>query len=179
MSKPLNETSKFLSYVLRHQPEAIGITLDTEGWVDIATLILAATKHGTRLDRDLIDAIVATSEKKRFSVSADGLRIRAAQGHSTESVNINYIEKTPPQYLYHGTAAINLDSIRRTGILPGSRKYVHLAEDEPTAYAVGQRHGRPVVLKIDALRMHQQGHKFYQAENGVWLTGSVPAEQLS
>lgn len=179
MSKQLSEISKFLSFVLRHQPDAIGITLDLEGWADIAALIAAAAKDGKQLDHDLIQAVVTTSDKKRFSVSEDGLRIRAVQGHSTESVDINYAEKVPPEFLYHGTATRFLESIRKEGLLPGLRQYVHLSQDEQTALAVGQRHGKPVVLKIEALRMHQQGFKFYQSENGVWLVSDIPVEQLS
>ena len=174
MSKQLTDTSKFLSYVLRHQPDAIGITLDLEGWADIAELIAAAAKDGKQLDRDLIQAVVTTSDKKRFAISEDGLRIRAVQGHSTESVDINYVEKVPPEFLYHGTATRFLDAIRKEGLLPGSRQYVHLSQDEQTALAVGERHGKPVVLKIKTLLMHEQGFKFYQAENGVWLTFNVP-----
>lgn len=180
MSKQLSEISKFLSYVLRHQPDAIGITLDREGWVDISTLIAAAATatDGKLLDRNFIETVVTTSDKKRFAISEDGLRIRAVQGHSAENVNINYVKKVPPEFLYHGTATRFLDSIRKEGLLPGSRQYVHLSQDEQTALAVGQRHGKPAVLKIEALRMHQQGFKFHQAENGVWLTGKVPAQFL-
>jgi len=179
MSKQLSEISKFLSYVLRHQPDAIGITLDLDGWTDIALLITAAAKDGKQLDRDLIQAVVTTSDKKRFAISEDGLRIRAVQGHSTESVDISYVEKVPPEFLYHGTATQFLDSIRKDGLLPGSRQYVHLSQDEQTALAVGQRHGKPVALKIKALLMHEQGFKFFQAENGVWLVNDVPPEQLN
>lgn len=179
MSKQHAEISKFLSFVLRHQPDAVGITLDLEGWTDIAALIAAVAKDGKQLDRDLILAIVTTSDKKRFAISEDGLRIRAVQGHSTKSVDINYVEQVPPEFLYHGTATRFMNSIRKEGLLPGSRQYVHLSQDEQTALAVGQRHGKPVVLKIEALRMHQQGFKFFQAENGVWLVNNVPAEHLS
>ena len=179
MSKQHSEISKFLSSVLRHQPEAIGITLDQEGWTDIAALIDAAANVGKHLDRDLILAVVTTSDKKRFAVSEDGRRIRAVQGHSTASVDINFAEKEPPEFLYHGTATRNLDSIRKEGLLPGLRQYVHLSQDEQTALAVGQRHGKPVVLKIEALRMHQQGFKFYQSDNNVWLVNDIPVEQLS
>jgi putative RNA 2'-phosphotransferase len=174
MNKHHAETSKFLSFVLRHQPDAIGITLDVEGWAKIPELIAAAAKNGKLLDRDLIQAVVTTSDKKRFAISEDGLRIRAVQGHSTESVDINYAEKVPPEFLYHGTATRFMESISKDGLLPGSRQYVHLSQDETTALAVGQRHGKPVVLKIKALLMHEQGFKFFQAENGVWLTGLVP-----
>ena len=170
----LSEVSKFLSYVLRHQPDAIGITLDLEGWTDIAALIVAAAKDGRQLDRDLIQTVVATSDKKRFAISEDGLRIRAVQGHSTESVDISYVEKVPPEFLYHGTATRFMESIRKDGLLAGSRQYVHLSQDETTAHAVGQRHGKPVILKIKALLMHEQGFKFFQSENGVWLTLAVP-----
>lgn len=178
MSKQLSEISKFLSCVLRHQPDAIGITLDLEGWTDIAALIAAAANDGKQLDHDLIQAVVTTSDKKRFAISEDGLRIRAVQGHSTESVDINYVEQVPPEFLYHGTATRLLDSIRKDGLLSGSRQYVHLSQDEQTALAVGQRHGKPVVLKIKALLMYEQGFKFFQAENEVWLTAKVLNEHI-
>ena len=175
MSMQLSEVSKFLSYVLRHQPDAIGITLDIEGWTEISALIAAAENSGKQLDHECIQAVVASNDKKRFSISEDGLRIRAVQGHSTESVDISYAQKTPPGVLYHGTAIRFLKSIQKEGLKPGSRHYVHLSQDEDTARAVGQRYGEPVVLKIRALLMHEQGFKFYQAKNGVWLTLSVPA----
>ena len=174
MNKHHSEISKFLSFVLRHQPGAIGITLDLEGWVDIAALITAATGHGKQLDRDLIQEIVATSDKKRFAISTDSLRIRAVQGHSAESVDIKYIEKLPPEILYHGTATRFIELIHNLGLRPGSRQYVHLSQGEQTALAVGARHGKPVVLKVNAWLMHENGFKFFQAENGVWLTSSVP-----
>lgn len=179
MSKKLADISKFLSFVLRHQPDAIGITLDLEGWTDIAALIVAAAKDGKQLDRDLIQTVVNTSDKKRFAISEDGLCIRAVQGHSTESVDITYVPQVPPEFLYHGTATRFMDSIRKEGLLPGSRQYVHLSQDEQTALTVGQRHGKPVVLKIKALLMYEQGFKFFQAENGVWLTSAVPALLIS
>lgn len=173
MSKLLNDTSKFLSYVLRHEPQAIGLILDSEGWADIGALIEGSNKSGRTLSHDLIQQIVDTSDKKRFSISEDGLRIRAAQGHSTSSVTLTYPEKVPPEFLYHGTATRFLESILKEGLKSGERHYVHLSEDIPTAIEVGQRYGRPVVLKIEALRMRQQGFKFFQAENGVWLTNQV------
>jgi putative RNA 2'-phosphotransferase len=173
MSKQLTEVSKFLSYVLRHEPQAIGLTLDTEGWADINALIDCANKSGKTLDRNLLQQVVDASDKKRFIISEDGLRIRAAQGHSANNVAITYPEKTPPEFLYHGTATRFLDAIRKEGLKPKERQYVHLSEDESTAIAVGRRYGTPVVLKIEALRMHQQGLKFFQAENEVWLTQKI------
>jgi len=173
-SKLLTETSKFLSYVLRHEPQAIGLSLSSEGWADIDALIEAAAQHGRVLDRALIEQVVATSKKKRFALSPDGSCIRAVQGHSTDSVSITFEEKTPPAVLYHGTATRFLDSIHEQGLLPGSRQYVHLSEDVPTAISVGQRYGKPVVLNVAAGAMHTQGFKFYQAANGVWLTNTVP-----
>ena len=178
MSKHHTEISKFLSFVLRHQPDAIGITLDIEGWVDIAVLITAATKDGKTLDIELIRDVVATSDKKRFFISEDGLRIRAVQGHSTQSVDINYKEQVPPEFLYHGTATRFLESIYKDGLTSGSRHYVHLSQDEQTALAVGHRHGQPIVLVIKALQMHEQGFKFFRAENGVWLTSRVPVKSI-
>ncbi|MDH4275676.1 MAG: RNA 2'-phosphotransferase [Gammaproteobacteria bacterium] len=178
VGKLLNDTSKFLSYVLRHEPQTIGLILDGEGWADIAALIEGAKRAGKTIDRDLIQQVVNTSDKKRFTISEDGLRIRAVQGHSAKNVAITYPEKVPPEFLYHGTATRFLGSILKEGLRPGERQHVHLSEDVKTATAVGQRYGKPVVLKIEALRMHQQGFKFFQAENGVWLVCGVPAEQL-
>ncbi|MCR1000740.1 RNA 2'-phosphotransferase [Serratia rubidaea] len=174
MSNQLNKTSKFLSYVLRHQPEAIGITLDSDGWIDIDGLIIQANQHGESLTRELIEQVVKKNDKKRFTLSDDGLKIRAAQGHSTRQVEVNHAEQVPPEFLYHGTATRFIDSIKEQGLVAGARHYVHLSADERTAISVGRRHGKPVALKIKALLMSQQGFKFYLADNGVWLTKQVP-----
>lgn len=174
MDKSDIETSKFLSYVLRHQPGSIGIALDSEGWVDISALIVAAASAGRQIGRQMIEQVVASSDKKRFALSADGQRIRAVQGHSTRSVEIHHAEKVPPEVLYHGTASRFLESIWRQGLLPGQRQHVHLSGDAQTALEVGQRHGRALVLEVAAGSMQRQGHKFHQAENGVWLVECVP-----
>lgn len=130
--------------------------------------------NGKLLDHDLIQAVVTTTDKIWFAISEGRLRIRAVQGHSTDTVDINYAEKVSPEFLYHGTETRFIESIRNQGLLPGSRQYVHLSQDEQIALAVGQHHGKPVVLRIEASRMHEQGFKFSQAENGVWLTKKVP-----
>ncbi|PMX04038.1 RNA 2'-phosphotransferase [Pseudomonas sp. FW215-R2] len=177
--KLLDETSKFLSFVLRHEPQAIGLTLDSEGWADIDALINGAARDGRTLDRTLIENVVASSDKKRFSISPDGQSIRAVQGHSTKSVELQFEEKQPPETLYHGTATRFMDSINEQGLIPGSRHHVHLSQETATASAVGQRYGTVVILQVAARQMQEQGFKFYQAENGVWLTERVPAEFLS
>ncbi|MBR8656490.1 RNA 2'-phosphotransferase [Achromobacter sp. Marseille-Q0513] len=179
MSKQHTEVSKFLSYVLRHEPQSIGLTLDREGWAGIDALIAGANQAGRKLDADLIRAVVSSNDKQRFKISDDGLRIRAVQGHSTDTVDIQREPRQPPALLYHGTATRFLDSIMAEGLRPGQRHQVHLSENIATAMAVGQRYGTPVILKVDALRMHQQGHAFFQADNGVWLTDKVPAEFLT
>lgn len=179
MDNPLTATSKFLSFVLRHQPQAIGITLDSEGWVDLETLVAAATASGQALDRSQVEAVVRDNDKKRFTISEDGQRIRAAQGHTADTVAIQHVPQTPPDVLYHGTASRFLDSILAEGLRPGKRHHVHLSTDIDTATSVGQRYGRPVILTVDARRMHESGGVFFQADNGVWLTERVAPEFLA
>ncbi len=173
-SKQLTSTSKFLSLVLRHQPEIIGMQLDAEGWLPIDQLIENANRHGKSLTLDLLHEVVASCEKKRFSLSDDGLKIRANQGHSVPDVELNLQPLVPPCELYHGTLAIFLESIRQQGLLKRSRNHVHLSADVETAKKVGSRRGKPVILTVRAEEMHQAGYRFYQSANGVWLADCVP-----
>lgn len=174
MNTSLIQTSKFLSYVLRHKPDAIGLELDPEGWADIEELI---SKADIPITDELLREVVATNDKKRFIISTDGLSIRANQGHSI-SVNLGLEPIAPPEVLYHGTATRFLDNIKQQGLLPQNRQHVHLSADKETATKVGQRHGKPVTLTIPALQMHEQGHQFFQALNGVWLTGKIDPDFL-
>jgi putative RNA 2'-phosphotransferase len=172
------EISKFLSYVLRHAPETIDLRVDAHGWADVDELLAKAKKAGKRFDLDMLRAVVAENDKQRFTLSADGRRIRAAQGHSI-AVDLGLAPSTPPAVLYHGTASRNLDSIFADGLEPGRRRQVHLSLDPETAKKVGERHGKAIVLTVDAARMHEDGFQFVQADNGVWLTDRVPAKYLS
>lgn len=174
----LVKSSKFLSLVLRHRPETIGLVLDPNGWANVDELIQLANQHGTRLTRTLVERIVAESDKKRFSLSPDGSRIRANQGHSVD-VDLGLAPATPPDVLYHGTASRFLDSIRSTGLNSGNRQHVHLSLDVPTAVKVGDRHGRPAILIIRAGAMAAAGRTFYLSANGVWLTEQVPVEFIT
>ncbi|MDN2713907.1 RNA 2'-phosphotransferase [Janthinobacterium sp. SUN120] len=174
MTDHLVNTSKFLSLILRHAPEKIGLALDTNGWADIGQLLALSARHGRRLSREQLDDVVARDSKTRYAISADGLRIRANQGHSLAAVDIALPPATPPAMLYHGTANRFVEAIRAGGLLPGSRNHVHLSSSRETAVAVGARHGKPVVLTVDAAVMQAQGHVFYVSANGVWLTQAVP-----
>ncbi|MEU1276987.1 RNA 2'-phosphotransferase [Streptomyces sp. NPDC005805] len=167
--------SKYLSKHLRHQPERIGITLDAQGWVAIDELMRAAAEHGFRFTRAELDRVVAVNDKRRFTV--DGARIRANQGHTVE-VDLGLPPAEPPEYLYHGTVARNLDAIRTEGLRPMARHDVHLSPDRETATRVGARRGRPVVLSVHAGALHRAGHVFRVSANGVWLTASVPPEHI-
>jgi putative RNA 2'-phosphotransferase len=168
-------TSKFLSLVLRHEPEKIGLTLDDAGWVDVQQLLAGLRAYGKDISRAQLEEVVATNEKKRFSFSEDGTRIRANQGHSVE-VSLGYTPQTPPYQLYHGTATRFLGSISAGGLLKGARHHVHLSADTETALKVGQRHGRPAILIVDAAAMSAAGHAFFLSENGVWLVDHVPVD---
>lgn len=169
--------SKFLSLVLRHQPEAAGITLDANGWVAVDTLLDGCRKNGFSISLDELREVVATNSKKRFAFSDDGALIRASQGHSID-VDLDYQPAVPPAQLYHGTATRFLESIRAQGLLKQNRHHVHLSVDTQTAIKVGQRHGKPVVLTIKAGEMHAAGLTFFRSANGVWLTDSVAPEHL-
>jgi len=169
--------SKFLSYVLRHHPESIGLDLDAAGWTDVSALIAGAEGAGRHFTRTDLAEVVATNPKQRFALSGDGNRIRAVQGHSV-AVTLGVPPIEPPEVLYHGTADKTLPSILRDGLLPMGRQQVHLSGDEIAADAVGRRHGRPEVLAVAAGRMFRDGYQFYQADNGVWLTDSVPVAYL-
>lgn len=177
MADKLTKQSKFLSYVLRHAPESIGITLDTGGWIDVEGFLQAAAENGTTITRARLEEIVATNSKKRFEFSDDGQHIRARQGHSID-VDLQLEATTPPAVLYHGTATRFLDPIREQGLIKGNRHHVHLSADVVTATAVGQRHGKPIVLTVNAAKLHATGATFYVTNNGVWLTDSVPSEYL-
>jgi putative RNA 2'-phosphotransferase len=172
------QISKFLSYVLRHDPGSIGIKLDAEGWVDVRALLAASKKAGKAFSDAELREVVATNDKKRFTLSEDGLRIRAAQGHSVK-VSLGLTPSAPPPILYHGTAVRNLDGIFAEGLKPGSRQQVHLSSDPNTAQTVGERHGRATVLVVDTKKMAAEGVLFFQADNGVWLTDHVPPRFLT
>lgn len=170
--------SKFLSLALRHNPDALGITLDAHGWTPVDVLLRQLKKAGHPLTRDELQILVDTNDKKRFTLSVDGRSIRAAQGHSVE-VNLALSPSEPPAILFHGTATANLDSIFAKGLIPGGRQQVHLSTDRDTAVKVGTRHGKPVVLTVDAAKMHADGVLFFQADNGVWLTDAVHQDYLT
>lgn len=173
----MSGSSRFLSMVLRHKPEEIGLELDNNAWADVNDLLSKMKKTGRTLSRAQLEEIVDTNDKKRFTLSQDGTRIRAAQGHSF-NVNLGLDPIAPPDVLFHGTARENLDSLFSLGIQSKGRSQVHLTKDEETAIEVGSRHGKAVVLAVSTKRMHSDGHKFFQADNGVWLTDQVPTKYL-
>lgn len=151
--------------------------LDEHGWADVEELLTGIRDTGREIDRELLEEIVATDKKQRYSFNQDRTLIRANQGHSVP-VDVELKEAEPPEFLYHGTAAAFLDSILKEGLKPMSRLYVHLSRDGESARKIGQRHGPPVVLRIRSGEMFGASYKFYLSENGVWLTRSVAPEYL-
>jgi putative RNA 2'-phosphotransferase len=175
--KQVTNISKFLSLVLRHQPETIGIELDQNGWADVDVLIEKANNYGIRFDRATLDHVVATNSKKRFAFNDTLDKIRASQGHSVD-IELGYTNQQPPAILYHGTSEQSVPSILETGLEKRNRQHVHLSNDIETAIKVGQRHGKPVVLQVQAAQMYRDGFAFFISDNGVWLTDHVPAMYL-
>ncbi len=175
--KQIIHISKFLSKVLRHQPQLIGLQLDEQGWVSTEELLSKMKTHNKVLTLEALEQVVEKNNKKRFAFNEDKTAIRANQGHSI-NINLGYEAIKPPQTLYHGTANRFLKSIKTKGIVKGRRHHVHLSKDEATAINVGNRHGKAVVLIIDTQAMHKDGHAFFVSENDVWLTDKVPAKYI-
>lgn len=172
----LKDVSKYMSLILRHKPDAIGITLDEHGWANVDELIAGIAKDN-EFNMEILEEIVRTDEKQRYSFNEDKTLIRANQGHSIP-VDVELEEKEPPELLWHGTGEKYVASIDVQGLIPKSRLYVHLSKDEDTAIKVGKRHGKPVLYHIKAKQMHDDGYKFYLSVNGVWLTKEVPLKYL-
>lgn len=177
MATSVVQKSKFLSYVLRHRPDSIGLTLDKQGWADVAELLAKAAAAGTPMTLQEMEQVVAENDKKRFVFNDDHTRIRAAQGHSVE-VNLKLTVKAPPPVLYHGTVGKFMDAIRKEGLTPQNRHDVHLSGDKETATVVAARRGKPIILVIETFPMVRDGYEFRQSENGVWLVPAVPAKYI-
>lgn len=175
--KQITDISKFLSLVLRHKPETIGIELDQNGWTDVDTLLKNSNSYGIKFDKEILKQIVETNSKKRFAFNKTFDRIRASQGHSIE-IELGYTSKEPPEILYHGTSEKSVQSILDTGLEKQSRQQVHLSADIETAIKVGQRHGKPFVFKVLAEQMYKDKFEFFISDNGVWLTDTVPTKYL-
>lgn len=176
--KQENQISKFLSLVLRHKPETIALSLNEEGWAETTLLLEKINEYGIKVSLEALQLIVANNDKKRFAFNDDHSMIRASQGHSIK-VELNYERKVPPEFLYHGTAIRNMESIQEKGLEKRNRHHVHLSTNKSTALAVGQRYGKATLLAIESRRMHEDGLSFFQSENNVWLTEHVPPAYLN
>ena len=175
--KEINNLSKFLSLILRHKPETIGIALEENGWVNTDLLLAKSNQHNHTIDLETLKVIVETNNKKRFSFSANFEKIRANQGHSLD-IELGYLPTKPPAILYHGTAETNVNSILLHGLQKRNRHHVHLSQSIDTAINVGKRHGKPFIFEILSEKMYNDKFEFFVSENGVWLTENVPAEYI-
>ena len=170
--------SKFLSFVLRHSPETIALTLDENGWADVNELLKKSSRDGKILTAEMLTHVVESNDKKRFAFNEDKTRIRASQGHSV-AIALNLDAAQPPICLYHGTVAKYLDSIKAEGLKKMERQHVHLSSDKETAVKVGSRRGIALILTVNTEDMHKDGFQFYLSENNVWLTEAVPAKYIT
>jgi putative RNA 2'-phosphotransferase len=167
--------SKFLSLILRHSPETIGLQLDPHGWADVDELI---SKSSVKFTSEELEEVVETNDKQRFAFNADHSKIRASQGHSVE-IDLALQAQQPPEFLYHGTVAKFFEGIRKEDLQKMSRQHLHLSHDKQTAEKVGSRRGIPVILNINSGQMHRDGILFYLSDNGVWLTDHVPPQYIN
>lgn len=183
MNKKINNSgrlikiSKFISFVLRHKPQAIGVTLGVDGWVEIENFLSQSALHGNVITLDDLKIVVAQDDKQRYSISQDGLYVRANQGHSAKA-DIKFPRKTPPEILFHGTSSKNAISIKSNGLSKMKRHHVHLSTNPDTALNVGSRHGEPIIFQIKAKQMHIDGYHFYFSENKIWLTDNIPSKYI-
>lgn len=175
--KRKTKISKFLSLILRHQPEVVGLTLEENGWIPVEKLIKACADYGKPFTFAELKSVVETNDKKRFAFNEDETKIRANQGHSLE-VEIEFEQRTPPEILYHGTAERNVDVIFGEGLKKMSRHHVHLSAETETATKVGTRYGKPIIFQVDTASMINEGFEFYVSANGVWLVENVPPKFL-
>jgi len=171
--KQLKQVGKFISLILRHEPQKIGLQLDSAGWASVNQLLVGLKSKNFEISLAQLQELVASNDKQRYSFNDDQTQIRANQGHSLK-LDLQLEAREPPAVLYHGTATRFLDAIREQGLLKGNRHHVHLSTNEDTARQVGSRHGQPIILKIASKDMHESGHLFYCSENMVWLTDHVP-----
>ncbi|WP_343303529.1 RNA 2'-phosphotransferase [Chitinophaga niabensis] len=169
--------SKFLSLILRHSPQTIGLQLDENGWADIEELLVKSADHGNPFSRAELEEIVDTNDKRRFAFNDAYTHIRASQGHSV-NIDLDLQQSEPPEYLYHGTVSKFLQNIKEEGLLKMSRQHVHLSSDKETATKVGSRRGVPVILEIKSGQMYKEGISFYLSANNVWLTEAVPSQYI-
>lgn len=170
--------SKFLSFVLRHSPETIGLSLDENGWANVDELLQKSSRDGKILTIEMLTHVVESNDKKRFAFNSDKTKIRASQGHSIE-IELNLMAVTPPEQLYHGTVAKYLEDIKKQGLQKMNRQHVHLSKDKETAVKVGSRRGLAQILTVNAGEMHRAGFRFFLSDNGVWLTDSVPENYIA
>jgi putative RNA 2'-phosphotransferase len=175
--KITNDTSKFLSLVLRHAPEKIQLQLDENGWANVTELITQCNKFHKKINLELLNYVVETNDKKRFAFNEDKTMIRASQGHSI-SVDLDIEAVIPPDFLYHGTVDKFLEAIKTQGLQKMTRQHVHLSQEKETAIKVGSRKGKPIILVVNTKQMHADGFQFYLSENKVWLTNEVPSKYI-
>ena len=176
--KDKTKISRFLSLILRHSPETIDLQLDEHGWADVQELISKSAENGRRFSHEELEEILTTNDKQRFSFNEDKTKIRASQGHSVE-VELQLEEKTPPEFLYHGTVERFLPNINSQGLKKMNRHHVHLSQDRTTAEKVGDRRGTALILTVRSREMKEAGFAIYLSANGVWLTDHVPVDYIS
>lgn len=177
--------SKTLSYILRHHPEDFDLKMEIDGTVKIDKLL-----HTLREDdrfknleyKDLKD-LVKKDKKNRFTIiksDNENLRIKANYGHSIDNIDLNYENIKPPKYLYHGTTKKFYENILKQGLKKMNRKYVHLSKSKKQAYEVGKRREKnPIILKIEALKMYNDGYNFFKTESNIILTEYVDEQYIS
>jgi putative RNA 2'-phosphotransferase len=163
--------SRWMSYVLRHNPERYGLQPDRYGFVDFEEFLQIASRRYPDLGADRIRALIEASGTSRFEIA--GERVRARYGHSI-AVDPVGPPVEPPEALFFGTDASSADTIAAQGLIPADRRHLHLSTTPEEALTIAQRKtSNPMVFRILAQDAHKTGVAFFR-ESELFLTARVP-----
>jgi len=173
---PAERISRFLSFLLRHQPREYPLSFDRRGFVTWGDLVYLAQERFADVTEEEIRRVVEEPDKQRFELKEG--KVRATYGHSFP-VDLGPEAAEPPVELYLGAARDIAQLALQNGLKPRDRRYIHLSASLDEARAVGERRDpAPAIIVVDAATAHAEGIRFYKS-GPLFLVENVPAKYLS